>query len=38
MTAAILFVVWLLVLAAIIESGVTHLMQAVRTLKAMRDE
>ena len=38
MTAAVLFVVWLLVLAAIVESGVANLVYAVRTLKAMRDE
>ena len=38
MTEAVLFILWGLGLAAIVESGVRNLLSAVRTLKAMRDE
>ena len=37
MVEVTLLVVWLLVLAAIVESGVANLVYAVRTLKGMSD-
>ena len=38
MTVVVLIVVWLLILAAIIEAGISNLVMAVRTFKAMFDE